>query len=71
MTTAIITAIFLIGGWVDYWPTKGTRGKKEKRLYIALTAVAFAVLVLRSLSVPIPSPNLLIKAAVQALFPVQ
>ena len=68
MIPCIILILFFVGIWVDFLPKRNTQTRRELVLYGVLLAGAFFILILASIGLLLPSPNLFIKQVVGFLF---
>ncbi len=71
MLTAIILFLFLTVIIYDYKTALKQAEKGIKRIYTVIMLISFIILILDSLQISIPSPNILITKAIDALFNVQ
>lgn len=69
MITIIVVVIFLSILAADLLPKWKNTGTKEKILYCTLMLISFAVLILYTLDVKIPSPTKPITKLIDTLFP--
>jgi len=68
MLTAIVLALFLLAPLIDGLTILKRTAKKVKIVYFSLMLVSFCVLMLYSLSIPVPSPAGAITDAIEAIF---
>lgn len=68
MILSIVITLYAAVIVFDYLPGRSADPRGLKALYLALTAVSFAVMVLAGLGVQVPSPADPITAAVRAIF---
>ncbi|MEL7624297.1 hypothetical protein SDC9_142451 [bioreactor metagenome] len=71
MLTAIILFLFLTVIIYDYKTALKQAEKGIKRIYTVIMLISFLILILHNLKIPIPSPNILIIKAIDALFNVK
>lgn len=69
MLTIIVLALFGFIFLVDCRPTLKTVQRKEKIWYLSIMSISFAILILYSLDIQIPSPSVGITNVLVSLFP--
>lgn len=69
MLTAIVIVVFLIVIIFDFLPASGRWSLKERILYLVLFSVSFAVLLLSSLNVQLPSISNAFIAVLKKILP--
>ncbi len=68
MILVIVVALYAAVIVLDFLPSRGADARGVRGLYLVLTAVSFAVLVLFALGIQVPSPSEPIREAVTAIF---
>lgn len=68
MILVIVIALYTAVIILDFLPAIGADVRGVRALYLTLTAVSFALLVLHAVGVKVPSPTDSIRAAVTAIF---
>ncbi len=71
MLTGIVIALFAGLVLFGYVPGRKKRRRKENIFYAAALAVSFAVLILYSLSITLPSPTKAIDGIVRMVVPIK